>query len=72
MARLFVRASGTVDSFDESSGLGVIRSDDGELTDFHCVSIADGTRRIGVGEPVEFIPVLVLGRVEASAITPLL
>lgn len=39
---------GVIDSFDEQRGDGFFRSDDGELLYFHCVSIADGSRSIGV------------------------
>lgn len=46
---------GRVVDFDESSGLGVVvDDDDGGRWPFHCVSIADGTRRIESGERVVF------------------
>jgi cold shock CspA family protein len=41
--------SGTVASFDERRGDGEFTADDGEHFYFHCVSIADGSRSIGVG-----------------------
>ena len=44
---------GVVESFDERRGDGFIRSDRGERLYFHCVAIADGTRRIETGTTVE-------------------
>ncbi len=46
---------GTVESFDEVRGLGVVRSDDGHSLGFHCVDIADGTRSIDVGARVRAV-----------------
>lgn len=43
---------GVVETFDERRGDGFVRSDRGEQLYFHCVSIADGTRQIAVGERV--------------------
>jgi len=63
---------GVVTTFDEQAGLGEIRSDDGTVVGFHCVAIADGTRRIEVGTPVRYRPAAGLhGRWEAAAIEPL-
>jgi cold shock CspA family protein len=45
--------SGTVTSFDERRGLGVIRGDDGEHP-FHTTQIADGSRSVRVGQAVTF------------------
>ena len=45
---------GRVFEFDDSSGLGVVVDEDGGHWPFHCVSIADGTRRIEAGERVVF------------------
>jgi hypothetical protein len=45
---------GSVVEFDEPSGLGAVVGPDGLRWPFHCVSIADGTRRIDVGERVVF------------------
>jgi cold shock CspA family protein len=46
--------TGSVDSFDKSSGLGEVRGDDGRLYPFHCTEIADGSRDIAVGQEVSF------------------
>ena len=43
---------GVVETFDERRGDGIIHSDRGEQIYFHCVSIADGTRRIDSGARV--------------------
>jgi cold shock CspA family protein len=43
---------GRVDAFDEHRGDGLIRTDEGASFYFHCVSIADGTRSVTVGETV--------------------
>jgi cold shock CspA family protein len=61
---------GTVASFDEHVGLGMITGDDGTEYTFHCVEIVDGTRTIEVGAAVEFDLLGKLGRVEASRIGP--
>jgi cold shock CspA family protein len=47
-----VSVDGIVETFDERRGDGFVTSDRGERLYFHCVSIADGTRRIEVGAPV--------------------
>ena len=62
--------TGTVTAFDHDRGLGEVTAADGRQLLFHCVEIADGTRTIPVGVPVEFavIPGL-LGAWEAGAIT---
>jgi cold shock CspA family protein len=60
---------GTVRTFDERRGRGEIEGDDGETYEFHSTAIADGTRRIAPGTPVEFDMVAGLpGRWEAAAI----
>lgn len=47
--------TGVVVDFDVQVGLGVVRSSsDSQLLNFHCMEIADGTRRIEVGSPVVF------------------
>jgi CspA family cold shock protein len=61
---------GQVAQFDEQAGLGAITTADGAGYPFHCAEIADGTRTIGVGVEVEFVPLRKLGRVEAAAIRP--
>jgi cold shock CspA family protein len=47
-----VIVEGVVATFDERRGDGLVTSDRGERLYFHCVSIADGTRRIDVGARV--------------------
>lgn len=61
---------GTVTTFDDDAGLGVIAADDGEAYPFHCTQIADGSRTIEVGIHVTFEPLARLGRWEATAIAP--
>jgi cold shock CspA family protein len=62
---------GSVSAFDERRGLGEIRGVDETVYPFHCTVIADGSRTIEVGAPVEFEVVPgPLGRWEAAAITP--
>ena len=63
------RRQGTVRSFDERRGLGEIATEDGKTFPFHCTAVADGTRRIAPGTPVEFDVVAGLpGRWEAATI----
>ena len=45
---------GLVETYDYDRGLGAVRSDDGRPWVFHCTAIADGTRRIVVGQRVAF------------------
>lgn len=45
---------GTVTVFDFQRGLGEVAEDNSGVWPFHCVSIADGTRDIAVGQKVEF------------------
>ena len=60
---------GTVASFDSRRGLGEIRDPGGRVYPFHCTKIADGSREIPVGVPVEFtVAPGPLGRWEAVAI----
>lgn len=64
--------SGTVASFDDPRGLGVVVSVSGAQYDFHCANIADGTRRIAVGAAVSWrVTAGRLGRWEAVDIQPL-
>jgi cold shock CspA family protein len=66
---LIGRRRGTVRTFDERRGLGEIESDDRKTFSFHCTAIANGTRRITPGTPVEFDVVAGLpGRWEAARI----
>jgi len=53
------RRRGVVADFDADAGYGTITSTEGVPSGepswfFHCTAIADGTRRIDVGEPVSF------------------
>jgi cold shock CspA family protein len=64
-ALLFCDHSGTVKSFDEASGLGVVCTSTGESVPFHCISIADGTRTISEGASVLFSVAFRVKRVEA-------
>jgi cold shock CspA family protein len=61
---------GTVTAFDDHVGLGEVQSEDGDVHLFHCVEIADGTRTIAVGTPVEFDLRRKFGRLEASRLRP--
>ena len=55
--------------FDSKRGLGEIRGADERTYPFHCTKIADGTREIPVGVPVEFnVAPGPLGRWEAVGI----
>jgi cold shock CspA family protein len=61
--------SGVVLSFDARRGLGEIKGADDRTYPFHCTKIADGSREIPVGVPVEFtVAPGPLGRWEAVAI----
>lgn len=46
------RHSATVETFDDGSGLGTVRLDDGRLFPFHCVSLLDGSRTTRPGTRV--------------------
>jgi cold shock CspA family protein len=63
--------NGRVVEFDEQVGLGAVEGEDGTRLDFHCVAIADGSRRIEVGTAVAYdvVPGR-LGRYEAWGIRP--
>ena len=61
--------TGRVAEFDDYRGLGTVVADDGQRLAFHCTAIADGTRTIPVGTPVEFDVVAgPLGRYEAGSV----
>jgi hypothetical protein len=63
--------SGVVTAFDGPVGLGTVRAADGVTVGFHCTQIADGSRDIAVGTPVEFV--VLAGRHgcwEAGALRP--
>ena len=58
---------GTVVVFEEARGTGMVRAEDGRELFFHCTAIADGSRRIAVGERVAFHVVAGhMGRWEAT------
>jgi CspA family cold shock protein len=59
---------GTVTSFDEVVGLGVIAGVDGADHPFHCIEIADGSRSIDPGALVSFDVLAKFGRWEAANI----
>jgi CspA family cold shock protein len=60
---------GSVESFDELAGLGVVRGEDNVAYPFHCTQIADGSRSIDEGTTVWFEVVAGhRGRWEASSI----
>jgi cold shock CspA family protein len=59
---------GSVESFDEHRGTGVVVADSGEQFPFHCTAIADGTRAIEPGTRVHFEISPGLGRWEAAAL----
>jgi CspA family cold shock protein len=60
---------GSVESFDEEVGLGVVRGEDDVGYPFHCTQIADGSRSIDPGVTVWFEVVAGhQGRWEASSI----
>jgi len=64
--------TGVVAHFDERRGDGVVRTDDSGSYYFHCVSIADGSRRIRVGARVHARRVAGhVGHDEAAEVTPL-
>lgn len=62
---------GVVSVFDPHIGLGYIRCDDGAEYLMHCISIADGSRNVAVGQRVEFSCTTRFGRAEATRITKL-
>jgi CspA family cold shock protein len=61
---------GVVTSFDPAIGLGEVRTEDGRVFPFHCIEIADGTRRVEVGASVTFRLIAKLGAYEAAALQP--
>jgi cold shock CspA family protein len=62
---------GRVVAFDEHVGTGTVEGDDGRSLPFHCVAIADGSRRIDVGTAVAYeVAPGHLGRYEARGIRP--
>ena len=68
---IFGALTGSVLSFDDPRGIGVVRADDGREFGFHCTAIADDTRTIEVGRAVAFtVAAGALGQWQARAITP--
>lgn len=59
------RLTGSVVDFDFEVGLGHVLGDDGAERMFHCVEIADGSRKIAVGTRVSYVPVVRFGLDEA-------
>ena len=41
-------------SFDERQGWGWVTGDDGQELFFHCTAVADGSRTIAEGTPVDY------------------
>ena len=63
--------TGAVTSFDEAAGYGELTESTGDVWWFHCTAIADGSRTIAPGAPVQFrLQAGHLGRYEAIEITP--
>lgn len=68
---IFGQLAGTVSSFDDPRGIGVVRADDGREFGFHCTAIADDTRTIEEGRSVTFeVAAGQLGQWQARAISP--
>lgn len=62
---------GSVASFDEAAGWGVVRAGGGDEYAFHCTAIADGTRTIKAGTAVTFqLTPGHRGQWEAAGVTP--
>jgi cold shock CspA family protein len=66
-----VASRGRVVAFDEHVGTGTVEGEDGARLFFHCVGIADRSRRVDVGAAVtyEVVPGQ-LGRWEAWGVRP--
>lgn len=60
--------AGTVTSFNDAHGLGEITDSVSVVWPFHCVSIADGSRSIEVGQKVVFRTGFRVARPEAVSI----
>jgi cold shock CspA family protein len=59
------RRTGRVTGFDGHVGLGTVADESGQWP-FHCTQIADGTRTVAVGAPVDFeLRPAHAGRIEA-------
>jgi cold shock CspA family protein len=58
---------GTVASFDDPRGIGVVHAVGGAEYPFHCTAVADGSRTVAVGAEVTFrVAPGRLGRWEAT------
>jgi cold shock CspA family protein len=66
----FARHTGTVRSFDDHRGCGVVSGDTGGDWYFHCTRIADGSRSIAVGTQVAFDVVPGPTGLEATGLRP--
>lgn len=63
--------TGTVTSFDDPRGIGVVTADDGTEYPFHCTAVADGSRQVAEGTAVSFVARPGhLGRYEARDLAP--
>ena len=72
LGSLVVARRGTVVSFDDEAGLGVVEDEAGRQFPFHCTSIAGGVRTIAVGAAVDFSAAAgVGGRFEGRDLRPL-
>jgi cold shock CspA family protein len=60
--------TGTVTAFNDAHGLGEITDSASVVWPFHCVSIADGSRTIDVGQSVKFRTGFRVARPEAVSI----
>ena len=60
--------AGRVTQFDDAKGLGTVTAVDGREYLFHCVEIADGSRRIAVGQQVRFQPLAKFGHFQAGRV----
>ena len=65
------RRRGLVRTFDAEAGLGEVGTEDDGAFPFHCVAVADGSRRVNVGAEVTFtVGPGLPGRWEAFDIRP--
>lgn len=60
--------TGIVTAFNDAHGLGEITDSASDVWPFHCVSIADGTRTIAIGQTVMFRTGFRVARPEAVSI----
>jgi cold shock CspA family protein len=63
--------TGSVTSFDEARGWGVVTATSGASYPFHCTQIADGSRTIKPGAEVRFVVMAGrMGKWEAAQVAP--